>query len=113
MPPTKKHPGSTHFFIELVDPCRKRLASTAYFAKPGFSFFFFRLNRKKNPISESSDSRVIFELKLTQFLMNFPDNSKNKNRKIDFSLNSADLASFMKVGSKLRKGGGLHTLVGT
>ena len=37
--------------------------------------------------------------------MNFHYNSKNKNRKIDFSFDSAHCASFMNVGSKLKEGG--------
>ena len=41
-----------------------------------------------------------------QSLMNFHDNLKNKNRKIDFSVDSAYCASSMKLGSKLREGGG-------
>ena len=43
--------------------------------------------------------------KRCQFSMNFQDNSKNKNRKIDFSYVSAYSASLMKTGSKLRRGG--------
>ena len=39
--------------------------------------------------------------------MNFHDNLKNKNRKIIISFVSAHCASSMKVGSKLRVGGGL------
>ena len=31
----KKHAGAGNFFLGLVDPSRNRLASTAYFAKPG------------------------------------------------------------------------------
>ena len=38
--------------------------------------------------------------------MNFHDNSEKKNRKTDFSFDSAHCTCFMKVGSKL--GGGLH-----
>ena len=52
---------------------------------------------------------VIFVLKSPQFSMNFHDNSKNKNRKIDFSLDSAHYVSFIIKGEKLR-GGGLHIL---
>ena len=44
-----------------------------------------------------------------RFSMNFHDNLKNKNRKIDFSLDSAHFASFIKTGAKLRVGG-LHML---
>ena len=46
--------------------------------------------------------------------MNFHDNLKNKNRKIDFSFVSAHSAYFMKMGEKLGGGGGgLHILAGT
>ena len=48
-----------------------------------------------------------FCTKNCQLLMNFHDNSKNKNwknQKIDFSFDSAHCASFMKTGEKLRKG---------
>ena len=38
--------------------------------------------------------------------MNFHDNPKNKNWKIDFSFDSTHCEFFMKVGSKLRGGGG-------
>ena len=38
--------------------------------------------------------------------MNFHDNSKNKNRKIDFSFVFANCASSIKMGSKLRGRGG-------
>ena len=44
--------------------------------------------------------------------MNFDDNSKNNNRKMDFSFDSAHCTSFMKVGSKLRVGV-RKSLVGT
>ena len=37
-------------------------------------------------------------------------NSKKKNRKIEFSFDSALCTSFMKIGAKLRGGGGLHIL---
>ena len=40
-----------------------------------------------------------------QFSMNFHDNSKNKNKKMDFSFNSAHYASLIKMGAKLRGGG--------
>ena len=36
--------------------------------------------------------------------MNFHDNSKNKNQKIDFSFVSASCALSIKTGSKLREG---------
>ena len=36
-PPIKMHPGSGNLFLGLVDPSWKRLASTAYLPKPGFS----------------------------------------------------------------------------
>ena len=49
--------------------------------------------------------------------MNFNDNSKNenlKNQKVNFSFVSIHSSSFMKTGSKLKKGGGgqggLHIL---
>ena len=41
--------------------------------------------------------------------MNFHDNSKNKNFKIDFSFDSALCTSFMKMEAIL-EGGGLHIL---
>ena len=53
---------------------------------------------------------VIFVLKCPQFSMNFHDNTKNKNWKIDFSFDSALYASFMKLATKLRDGGVLHIL---
>ena len=31
------HPEAGNFFLGLVDPSRNRLASMAYFGKPGFS----------------------------------------------------------------------------
>ena len=66
-------------------------------------------DRSKNYISVFSDfhfsSYGHFCTKDYQFLMNFPDNSKNKIRKIDFSFVSAHPASFMKTGSNLRAGG--------
>ena len=49
---------------------------------------------------------VIFVLKSPQFSMNFHDNSKNKNLKIDFSFVSAHYASSIKNESKLRRRGG-------
>ena len=52
---------------------------------------------------------VIFVFKTPQFSMNFPDNSENKNRKIDYLFDSAHCASFIKTGAKLR-GRGLHIL---
>ena len=52
---------------------------------------------------------VIFVLKAPQFSMNFHDNPKNKNQKIDFSFDSAHCTSFIKMGAKLR-GGGLYIL---
>ena len=53
-----------------------------------------------------------FCTKNCQFSMNFYDNSKNKNRKIDFSFDSAHCTPFTKMGAKLRRGGGgcLHIL---
>ena len=46
-----------------------------------------------------------------KFSMNFHNNSKNKNWKIDLSIVSAHCASSIKTGSKLRGGGGaLHVL---
>ena len=53
---------------------------------------------------------VIFVLKLPQFSMNFHDNLKNKirkNRKIDFSFDSAHCASSIKTGAKLSGEGGV------
>ena len=38
--------------------------------------------------------------------MYFHDNSKNKNRKIDFSFDSAHCTTFMRIGAKLRGGEG-------
>ena len=49
------------------------------------------------------------KFKNSKFSINFLDNAIHKNRKTDFSFDSAHCASFMKVGSKLR-GGGLHNL---
>ena len=49
-----------------------------------------------------------FLTQILQLLMNFHDNSKNKNRnnqKINFSFDSTHCPSFMKMGSKLREGG--------
>ena len=43
------------------------------------------------------------------FSITFHDNSKNKNRKIYFSTDSAHCASSIKTGLKLR-GGGVHIL---
>ena len=40
-----------------------------------------------------------------KFLMNFHDNSKNKNRKIDFSFGSSHCESLIKTGAKLREEG--------
>ena len=45
--------------------------------------------------------------------MNFHDNSKNTNWKIDFSFVSGHCASFMIVGSKTEGGGVCVSLVGT
>ena len=47
--------------------------------------------------------------KQPQFSMNFHDNSKNKNQKIDFSFDSVHYASFITTWAKLR-GGRLHNL---
>ena len=44
--------------------------------------------------------------------MNFHDNSKNKNRQIDFPLVSAHSASLMKTGSKLKGGGSAYPPLG-
>ena len=58
---------------------------------------------------------VIFLLKLPQFLMNFHDILKNKNRKnrkIDFSFDSAHCPFFIKTGAKLRGGEVCISLVG-
>ena len=49
---------------------------------------------------------VIFVLKSHQLLMNFYDNSKNENRKIDFSFVSAHSASFMYYWNFWRYGFG-------
>ena len=51
---------------------------------------------------------VIFLLKSPKYSMNFHDNSKDKNKKIDFSFDLPHCTSFMKVGSELRGGGALH-----
>ena len=40
-------------------------------------------------------------LKTPQFSINFHDNSRKKNRKIDFSFDSRHCASFIKTGAKL------------
>ena len=45
--------------------------------------------------------------------MKLHNNSKNKNRKIYFSYDSAHCASFMKMGAKLREGGVCISLLGT
>ena len=67
-------------------------------------------DRKKNHISDFSDfffsSYNPFCTKNCQFSMNFYDNSKNKNPKIDFSFVSAHCTSSIKTGSKLRGGSG-------
>ena len=42
-----------------------------------------------------------------EFSINFQDDSKNKNQKIDFSFVSAHCASSIKTGSKLRGGVGI------
>ena len=76
-----------------------------------------RLNREKNKYFQIFIFRVVvifrhFCFKNCKFSMNFHDNSKNKSGKIVFSFVSGHCASFMKVGSKLRGGGGagLHIL---
>ena len=57
---------------------------------------------------------VIFVLKSPHFSMNFHENSKNKNRKINFSFDSAHRASFMKMRAQLRGGEGVCiSLLGT
>ena len=75
------------------------------------------LNRKKNKISDFYvPSYGHFCTKNCQFSMNFHDNSKNKNWKIEFSFDSAHCTSFMKVGLKLMVGGSgvvCISLVGT
>ena len=50
--PTKKHPGSGNLFSRFLDPSRNRLASTAYFTKPGFSVLhaWVRGIKKQNQI---------------------------------------------------------------
>ena len=48
----------------------------------------------------------LYSLKSPQLSLNFHDNSKNINRKTDFSFNSAHCAPFMKAGSKLQGEGG-------
>ena len=76
-----------------------------------------RLNRKKFFFSDFSDFYfssyghfwsflVIFVFKSPQFSMNFHDNSKNENWKIDISFVSAHSASFIK--SDHFWGRGLH-----
>ena len=53
---------------------------------------------------------VVFVLKIGPFLINFEykidHNSKNKNRKIDFSFVSAHCASSIKMGPFMRVRGG-------
>ena len=79
------------------------------------------MNRKKNHVSDFSD---IYFSSYGQFWSFLHPNHPNfrwiftitrkinrKNRKINFSFDSAHCASFMKIGSKLRGGrGGLHIL---
>ena len=66
------------------------------------------LNRKKNHISDFHFSSYgHFCTKNCQFSMNFHDNSKKENPKIDFSFDLAHCASLMKMGSKLKRGGGV------
>ena len=60
----------------------------------------------------SLSSNNHFCTKNCQLSINFHDNSKNKNRKMDFPFDSAHWASFMKMGSKLR-GRVCISLVGT
>ena len=60
-----------------------------------------RPNRKKNQISDFYDFyfwvMVIFVFKTPQFSMNFPDNSENKNRKIDYLFDSAHCMSSVGI----------------
>ena len=123
--PTKKNPGAEYYFLRFADLSRNRFRSTAYFSivSSVFSihqnphFFSSRvfkciwmmrnvLNRKRNPISDFSDfnfsSYGHFCTKNSKFSLNFHDNSKNKSRKIDFSLDLAHCASFMRMGAILR-----------
>ena len=60
--------------------------------KINFPIFIFRVT-------------VIFVLKSPKFSMNFHDNSKNKNREMDFSIDSAHCASLIKTGANLMGGG--------
>ena len=55
-------------------------------------------------VHNSQVFRVQFKYKIITFSNNFQDNSKSKNRKMNFSSDLAYCASFMKMG------GGLHIL---
>ena len=98
-----------HFFLGLVYPSRNRLASTVYFAIVS-SVFCMHQNPKKKircgqnymKDEESAESKEkpnfsYFVPKCPQFSMNFHYNSKNKNRKFDFSSDSPDSASYMYI----------------
>ena len=104
-----------------MDPSRNRLVSTAYFAIFSSLFcmytsksIYFEVvkftwkmwNRKKNQISDIPyfyfSTYGHFCSKNCQFSMNFHNNSKNRNRKTNFSFDSAHCASFIKTGAKLR-----------
>ena len=67
--------------------------------KSTFRFLFFEL-------------WSLMYLKLHQFSMNFHDNAKNENRKIDFLFDSAHFAYFIIMGAKLRGVGVCIFLVG-
>ena len=73
------------------------------------------LKRMKNQSNDFSDfyfsSYDHFCTQNCQFSMNCHDNSKNKDRKIDFSFDSAYCASFFKMEAKLRgRRAGVHIL---
>ena len=58
---------------------------------------------------------AVFVPKIGQFLMNYwskIDHTCGQNRKFDFSFDSAHCASFMKMGSKLRRGGSAYPALG-
>ena len=95
-----------------------------------FDFKFLRYGRSCNNFSTIFEYKIdhISKLKIEiQILLififrvlvifvleniNFRDNSKNKNRKIDFSFVSAHYASSIKIGSKLRGGGCAYHYLG-
>ena len=63
------------FFLGLVHPSRNRLASTAYFAKPGFSVlhacnkhFFFKSDQILMEDAESAELKEKSNLRFFQFI---------------------------------------------